>query len=78
MHTLLIDVHVIEGSVPFLFGKDTGTSWEAELKMKEEKLNLRVSKDVIVSPHGARPDQGGRCVRRGQEGHSGVSVVALT
>ena len=49
MHTLLIDVHVIEGSVPFLFGKDTGTDWEAELKMKEERLNLRVTKDVIKS-----------------------------
>ena len=33
----------------FCFGKDTGTEWEAELKMKEEMLNLRVSKNEIKS-----------------------------
>ena len=45
VHTLLIDVHVVEGSVPFLFGKDTGTEWDAELKMKGETLNLRIATD---------------------------------
>ena len=30
-----------------------------------------------VSPHGARPDPGDRCDRRGQAGHSQVSVVSL-
>ena len=48
-HILMIDVHVIEGSVPFLFGKDTGTEWEANLNMKEEKLNLRTSKEEVKS-----------------------------
>merc|ERR1712082_92651 len=49
VHTLIINVHVVEGSVPFLFGKDTGTEWDAELKMKGEILNLRIAKETVRS-----------------------------
>ena len=40
---------MVEGSVPFLFGKDTGTEWDAELKMKGEILNLRIAKEKVRS-----------------------------
>ena len=43
---ILINVHVVEGNVPFLFGKDSGLKWEAELNMKEEALNMKIAKNV--------------------------------
>ena len=44
-HTILIDVHVVDGKVPFLFGKDTGEKWDAQLSMKKETLELQISRD---------------------------------
>ena len=43
MNIILIDVHVVDGEVPFLFGKDTGELWEANLNMKKETLDLKFS-----------------------------------
>ena len=45
MKTLLIDVHVVDGDVPFLFGKDTGELWEATLNMKQQNLVLKYSEN---------------------------------
>ena len=45
LNTILIDVHVVDGEVPFLFGKDTGELWEANLNMKKEYLDLKFSEN---------------------------------
>ena len=45
MNTIFIDVHVVDGKVPFLFGKDTGELWEANLNMKKQYLDLKFSEN---------------------------------
>ena len=45
LNTILIDVHVVDGEVPFLFGKDTGELWEANLNMKKQCLDLTFSEN---------------------------------
>ena len=45
MNTIFIDVHVVDGEVPFLFGKDTGELWQAILNMKKETLDLKFSEN---------------------------------
>ena len=45
MNTILIDVHIVDGEVPLLFGKDTGELWEAKLNMKKETLDLKFAEN---------------------------------